>query len=106
MRMLTHKKPAQKTSIKPILCRFRSRRLTTKGMGRRNIIKSVMTWAIEFPILTGKLRHFPSIVLSQTAARGMQSMKDVTMTHMLLRATITRTTLLPMRAQPTKRNRR
>jgi hypothetical protein len=75
-------------------------------MGRKNSIKSVMMWAYEFPILTGRGRHFPAIVLSHTAWSGMQSMKDVMKTQVLQAVTIASTMLLQMRAHPRQRKRR
>jgi hypothetical protein len=101
----THTKPTQKTSISPIFCLLGSLRVMTKGIGRKKIIKSAMMWAYVLPILTGKLRHFPSTVLSQTASRGMQSMKEDTKIQMAQDPTMARM-MLVADARPTYQEKR
>ena len=70
--------------------------MTSAGIGRRKIIKSVRTCRTEFPSGMAMPGHFVSVVVvvggSQFAERGTQDTKDEIKTQMLQTVTTPNTT--------------
>ena len=74
----TYKKPMAKTSMSPNFCRLRMLMVAITGIGKRNVMKSVIICREVIAHQNPASRHEPSTVQSQALARGVHITKYIT----------------------------